>query len=53
MYYDMKIYDRYEGMIQITVSANSDSEAIEEATISAAENGCMEVTDIEIIDCYD
>lgn len=38
--YSYTIHDRYEGTINGTVHADSEDEAIEEAEIAAAENGC-------------
>lgn len=40
------IYDRFQGRITLTVNAETEDEADEEAMISAAELGCVHVTDV-------
>lgn len=44
--YSYTITDRCEGTINGTVHADSEDEALEEASIAAAENGCRFVEEI-------
>ena len=47
--YDVEISDRFEGLVKIVISARNEEEALEEAEIAAAEHGCRDVTDIDVI----
>lgn len=40
------VYDRLQGKVCITVVADTEDEADEEAMIGAAELGCTDITDV-------
>lgn len=44
--YTCTIHDHYQGDFTVTVYADSEDEAQEEAEIAAAENGCTHVDEI-------
>lgn len=48
MEHDCTIYDRAEGTIHVTVTAESEDIAQDEAAIAAAERGCTNVIEIVV-----
>lgn len=48
MKYDCTVYDTCEGRVHVTVEADSEDEAYDEAGTAAAERGCKYVEEIVV-----